>query len=398
MSRSPKVDEPLDRWPRWWRLMLVALSTLILCSCRAPDRRVSHAAPASDTLPEQAWTGAPGAPGVPAAEGQPCSGEQPLPLPETATSAWIPPGIAPPWPGEEYLRDGGQRGPIRVASDGQVKGLQLEDTIAHYDTLDGRTLVEPSNRVDIYAPRFGAVRSVASVVQNEQMDRLADVHLPTRLVRHDEVQRAVTDLQNAQPINGIGTRKAGAYRGRQTDGAMSSALGPAGFRDAFLAYENLSIIRNGTFEQTEKANLAIGTTAAITWSHDQAVQVILDRKMANEVVGDRRAQATFTVDEPPANPSLRIIKVASTPYARPGEEIDFTLRFDNLGNQPIGNVTIIDNLTTRLEYVADSAQSSVKAAFSTERNEGDSLALRWEIAEPMKPGDGGIVRFRCKVR
>ena len=37
--------------------------------------------------------------------------------------------------------------------------------------------------------------------------------------------------------------------------------------------------------------------------------------------------------------------------AQPGEEVEFTLRFDNVGDRVIGNVTIIDSLTTRLEYV-----------------------------------------------
>ena len=38
-----------------------------------------------------------------------------------------------------------------------------------------------------------------------------------------------------------------------------------------------------------------------------------------------------------------------TQFANPGDEVDFTLRFDNVGNQPIGNVTIVDDLTGRLE-------------------------------------------------
>jgi hypothetical protein len=61
-------------------------------------------------------------------------------------------------------------------------------------------------------------------------------------------------------------------------------------------------------------------------------------------------------------------------------------------------VTILDNLTTRLEYVPESAQSSVKANFSASANDGESLTLRWEILEPLKPGDGGLVRFKCRVR
>jgi hypothetical protein len=33
-----------------------------------------------------------------------------------------------------------------------------------------------------------------------------------------------------------------------------------------------------------------------------------------------------------------------------------------------------------------------------EPNEAGSLNLRFEILDPLKPGDGGIVRFRCRVR
>ena len=64
----------------------------------------------------------------------------------------------------------------------------------------------------------------------------------------------------------------------------------------------------------------------------------------------------------------------------------------------IGNVTIADNLTTRFEYVPDSAKSSVDADFITQSNDAGSLVLRWEIKDPVKPGDGGVLRFKVKVR
>ena len=108
--------------------------------------------------------------------------------------------------------------------------------------------------------------------------------------------------------------------------------------------------------------------------------------------------SVYTVSEPPGNPKLRVVKVASTPFAQPGEEVDFTIRFDNVGNQPIGNVTILDSLNTRLEYVADSAQCSVDAKFSTQPNEGDSVVVRCEVTNPLEAGKGGILRFRCRVR
>ena len=94
-----------------------------------------------------------------------------LPEPEppriTTVSPWAPPGIAGPWPHDEYLEDGGDREvQANIGPEGEVRGLELEDTVMVYDTIDGRTLIEPSNRVCLYSPRFAAVRKVASVLEN----------------------------------------------------------------------------------------------------------------------------------------------------------------------------------------------------------------------------------------
>ena len=91
--------------------------------------------------------------------------------------------------------------------------------------------------------------------------------------------------------------------------------------------------------------------------------------------------------------------MASTPFAQPGDEVDFTLRFDNVGNQPIGNVTILDSLNTRLEYVADSAQCSVDGeVLAPSPTRAARWCVRCEVTDPLQPGQGGILRFRCRVR
>ena len=61
-------------------------------------------------------------------------------------------------------------------------------------------------------------------------------------------------------------------------------------------------------------------------------------------------------------------------------------------------MTLVDNLTTRLEYVEGTSESSLAADFSTSPNDGDSLLLRWEFVESLPAGEGGMVRFRCRVR
>jgi uncharacterized repeat protein (TIGR01451 family) len=322
-----------------------------------------------------------------------------LVVPPDPTGPWAPPGIRRPWPHDEYLRDGADQGlPVAVSPDWEIRGLEPEDTIAHYDTLDGRTLVEPSNRVHIYSPRFGAVRQVVSMVQNEQRNRSFGVHMPTKLTLYDESEGAARSTQQLQPNRQVGSDLASTFRGRLGRGTFSSAVGPEGFQNDFKPYENLQIIRTGQAVEAEMAFLAQGVNAAVAWTHKQAVQIILDKQGAMAEVGDTKLETIFTINEPPGNPKLRVVKVASTQFAEPGDVIDFTIRFDNVGNQPIGNVTVVDNLTTRLEYIPDSSQCSLAGNFSTQPNEAQSEALRWEITDPIRPGDGGIIRFRCRVR
>ena len=149
---------------------------------------------------------------------------------------------------------------------------------------------------------------------------------------------------------------------RAGDGAISLAILPGSFQDRFLPFENFTIIRQGIFIHAEQARLAQAIEAAQVWTLNQSAQVTIDGQQAG-----------------------RVIKVASTPVARPGDMVDFTIRFDNLGNRTIGNVTIIDNLTPRLEYVPDSAQSSLKGNFSTQTNEAGSLVLVGRSPIPSPP-------------
>ena len=393
---------------RLWRFTVIALGTLLLSACQAPIpapslESASHpmtgyaeaAAPGAlpGQLPPQAYTGQPptGYAAAYPAEGQP--------LPYRPEGPWAPPGIERPWPVDEYMFDGGDREePAQVGQQWDVHGLHTEDTVAHFDTLDGRTLVQPSNRVQIYAPRFSAVRQVVGIAGDRQTYRAAGVVQPEQLAGPTTLQVVGTSSQNRQATGERGVKLIGVYGSRQGDGVVSEAQGAIAFHDQLLPYENLEIIRRGVMETAELAWLARGIDAAKAWTTTQAVQVILDEQAANAEVQTEALQDVFTVKTPKGNPRLRVIKVASEHFAQPGEEIAFTIRFDNVGNQVIGNVTILDNLTTRLEYIPDSAQCSLEANFVTEPNEAGSVVLRAELVAPLEPGDGGVIRFRCRVR
>ncbi len=312
--------------------------------------------------------------------------------------AWTPPGIACPWPTDEYLCDGGDEIPgVQVRSDWTVAGLQLEDTVVHYDTVAGRTEVQPSNRVCVYAPRFAAVRKVYGVVQHDAHEQVSGIDYPMPVDGLGDVQRATTAVQPLPPGVKRGTSALSAFRERTPSTGLENSQALVGTHGGLLPYEDFTLIQRGQMDNSEKARLAERVAAAVAWSHDTALQVIIDDLALQEDLNVTQAESVH-IYSLEGKPRLQVCKIASRHEARPGETVEFTIRFDNLGDQVIGNVTVIDNLTTRLEYVEGSQTCSLGANFSASTNEGESLTLRWEIIEPMKVGQGGVIRFQCRVR
>jgi uncharacterized repeat protein (TIGR01451 family) len=312
--------------------------------------------------------------------------------------AWTPPGLACPWPDDEYLCDGGDQMPgVQVRPNWRVDGLQLEDTVVHYDTVLGETYVEPSNRVCLYAPRFAAVRKVYGIVENDYQEHIAGLENPVPPLGLGDVQIATTTIQPVQPELNLGTAAASAFRERTPPTGLENRQGLIGMHGGLLPYEDFTLIRRGVMDNSEKARLADRVDAAVVWSHDTAVQVLIDNVALHEDIGVTQAESVH-IYSLEGKSRLQVCKIASRKEARPGETVEFTIRFDNVGDQVIGNVTVIDNLTTRLEYVEGSQSCTLEANFAAGDNHGDSLTLRWEIVEPLKVSEGGVIRFQCRVR
>lgn len=315
----------------------------------------------------------------------------------TCGNNWRPVGISCPWPVDEYLCDGGDNDAhVRVQSDWSTTGVDIEDTVAHYDTLDGRIVVEPSNRVCIYAPRFSAVRRVDSLYAEDQHVKAGGVQDEMGPKRVDENLPPLVNTQPVAAIGEVGRKRVTIYDAHDRGIPVSQALLPLATVDRVKAAGDFTALMAVRLDESQKPFLAKKSLSAIVWTSEQAVQAIIDGVKAKADQGSQGVQIVYRVDT--GKPRLRIIKAASTSAANPGDEIQFVLRFDNIGEQPIGNVTIIDSLTTRLEYIPDSQQSSLPAKFGTQENFGESLVLRWEINEPIKAGDGGVIVFKCKVR
>lgn len=317
---------------------------------------------------------------------------------QACRAAGVPFQAGPCWPEDEYLYDGGDRN-LRAEIDGDfgVHGVDIEDTIGHYDTLDGKRIVTPSNRVCVYSPRFAAVRKVTGLNQDILGRQLSGLDADLKL---NNQQHNGTPAGVVQPLalrGQVGGKAANALEEDIAGVYLYNNQRLARFIEEFKPYENLGIIRYGIFEQGEKARLAASLQNAVVWTENQRVQVTIEGSRASEVAEGVNPQE-FVWSEIPGEPRLRVIKVADKGAAESGEIVEFTLRFDNVGTQQMGNVTIIDNLTPRLEYVEGSAQCSIDAQFMTQANEAGSQVLRWEITSPLDKAEGGVIRFQCRVR
>ena len=215
-------------------------------------------------------------------------------------------------PPDEYLCDGGDFGsPAAVRADWTVDGLEQEDAIAHYDTLDGRVVVTPSNRVCIYAPRFAAVRRVENPLAHERR-QLIDVALEeTTPISSAEAQPVVASTQRTGVAINLGQRPASLFRGREQAAEFVQVVAPGEFYNTLGAYANLEIIRTGQLDGSEQPLVKRSVQAAIAWTGDQAAQVVFSNQQAVAVVGLKQPGIIYQTDEP-GNPRLRLVKLAST--------------------------------------------------------------------------------------
>jgi uncharacterized repeat protein (TIGR01451 family) len=327
----------------------------------------------------------------------PVSGQRGLPPGASSVSECISPP-PPPWR-DEVVIDGGDRG-LRAAvdADWRIRGLEPEDTIAHFDTLAGQRIVQPSNPVCIYTPRFSAVRRITNLVesQHEQIvSRVDDLTQPTTSRWSDW---STTTRQHLQTERTIGATVPTGLKDTTRGVLVDNTLSPIDVDGTLAIDDTRSLASARLFQAADKARLAMAIDAAKSWDSNVSAQSTVENLEVLVAADTRVFETTVHVQNEVNCPCLRLAKLASECAAHSGDELEFSIRFDNIGNQLLGNVTIVDNLSGRLEYIPDSATCSVAHNFLTEINDAGSLVLRWEILDPVAVGSGGLVRFKCRVR
>ena len=359
--------------PRWWRMAIIAIYVLILCSCQSTEPRRQDLSGINPTAcPPRSFYRRGGYCAAGRASWTAGHGNGRA-LPYTPTGPWSPPGISTPWPQDEYLRDGGHLGPpSEPATARRIRGLQMEDTVAQFQDRRRPHRHRAQQPGLSLLPRFGAVRQVVNLQDEIQIERSAGVHeplswsLPPRRnwwAPHSRTSRPATTSAPCRPASSEAKQGSGLSR-RRLARALPRRL--QGIRELHRSFARACIT------ESETAWLSRGSDAAAELVEQAGRPGGPRRPGRND--GNRLAESArrIHVDEP-GNPRLRIVKVASTPFAEPGDEVDFTLRFDNVGNQVITKVAIVDSLSTRLEYIPDSAQCS-RAANS---RPSPTRAIRW---------------------
>lgn len=299
---------------------------------------------------------------------------------------------------QEFLCDGGDYDSnARLRLDDTIAGLDPEDTIVHYTTEAGDIEIEASNRVCLYAPRFGSVRRVTGAIAGGRAVTASQVDLPQGPIsyEHDLPGLVVTD--STELAHADVSRRVDAMRERNRGVPVEGILQPEQADDVLAALATILPLNLYEIQDEQKALLEELALAAVTWTLDEAVEVAIEDLKPPTLTRDENV-AGLTVYEFPDAGRLRICKLADRQHAQPGEIVNFSIQVVNVGDRPVDHVTITDNLTTRLEYVADSQTCSAGAEFEALQNDSESLQLIWRLTDTLKVGETATMRFRCKVR
>jgi uncharacterized repeat protein (TIGR01451 family) len=315
-------------------------------------------------------------------------------------------------PLEECLRDGGDNGkPVYIGSGGQLEGLNPSDAVAEYRDSTGRLKLKPTNTVCLCVPRFLAIR-------HETPSSTLDASKESQTLHGRKKQDQLTAKENSRRIRGIDEME--LLRARQRLAAeivrtpplrleSLKALAAVDIEQGLFAY--LGTKKAVTLREEDKLRLARQIELAVRLSTEQHTQQYEDRfgpRAVGQVAGlgqvtgkiDTREFVCLCVQEKPEIPEkpLYLLKWASTDSAQVGDVVTFLIKYSNLGGKPIRDIAISDSLTGRLEYVPGSAKSDREAVFVTQENEAGSLILRWEVRDPLAPGQRGVVSFQARVR
>jgi len=312
----------------------------------------------------------------------------------------FPLNVHPRMPADEYICDGGDDVPyVHFRGHGMVGGLEGGEATAQYRSGEEKPRLVTANRVCVYAPRFGLLRShwgTAQTVQKRVPDKVRKIEgrrsLEAREGTHSR-KRAVASMGMRLREPPVATVNTQMMTGLDQVRALAA-------QDYWQhAAQDIGAARSSMTAQAFEARLATSIDAARVWSRRDYPAYTALAQTGSEVASVSATGTVKHIKEPYRRPGkLEIFKTADKKTAKPGEVIEFAIWYKNVGEQPVEAVSIIDSLPARLEYVPGSAKTDRKAVFSTKQNEVGSLELRWDIIGSIGGGERGVVWFKARVR
>ncbi|HEV7999709.1 MAG TPA: DUF11 domain-containing protein [Planctomycetaceae bacterium] len=306
----------------------------------------------------------------------------------------------PPWEiyPDEYLLDGGDRDLPVHETPSHREGLDSEDAIAEYVDNTGHAHIVPTNRVAIYSPRFGNVGTATGLESGITVTTLVSA-VDNRRGEGLRNRTAVSDHEQRMPLESMRVRsRADGFENQQREAASHQATVLSENFDLAGTIEDVQNLKAPEMRQKLGAKIAKMRQAGIAWTRDEfpiirasiaGAQQVTVKFVASEIVGveDRRKPGR-----------IEIVKLADRQTAVPGETVTFRIEYENTGDLPLTEVNIVDNLTPRLDYIAESGKSSRPAVFGSTDNGEGSLILSWKLNEPLPGKSRGWVTFKAHVR
>ncbi|OWK47425.1 DUF11 domain-containing protein [Fimbriiglobus ruber] len=259
------------------------------------------------------------------------------------------PILGPKTPSEECLTDGGDVGPrLGIGPGGRLGGLNPTDVALQYTSRDKRHVVT-SNRVCICAPRF--------------VIRRADL--------------LISGVQVKLNPDGIGT-----------------IMGPRGTSMNLPPGAVVNRVKPVEFDARMRTAIMIA---------ENGIATFVGMTMPRLVVVSRGVRIVATAVEPEeitSHPNEVAVTKTVDPASgvKPGDIVTFTIRYQNDTRDAVSDLMLSDSLSGRLEYVHGSSVGDRPSTVTTIDNEAGSVVVNFEIPGPIASGQGGVVKFKAKVR
>ena len=300
---------------------------------------------------------------------------------------------------EELICNGGQTDTVRRDMPGDAGGgYEPESAKARFLDSNGFRRTKPTNSTCIYSPRFAAVRTATVPHLETSIDGLAGTQ---DTVRTGQMRnRLALDEKRQQTAVGglrIDSRSSGIIK-TVSEAVFDHDAGPRLHQGRVALMQGYAFFSDGVIRLRERAVIGELTLAAKEWSHDLGAMIVGTNAAGEQLQARVKADGLTGVEETAGPGELRIVKCADQGTANSGDEITFTIRFDNLGGQELCDVEILDNLSPRLEFLPESFEKTIAGTLNQEVYGGNATRLFFTLDAPLAGKSGGTITFKCRVR